>query len=180
VWSALGGELRHSRGRAWWRDGDGWSVALDDRRGCWYDHRDGIGGGVLDLLTHVRGGTPQDALRWLADFIGVTLDDRPPDRMTASEYGEAQRIKLDALYFSDAARLMAEWALDELSPTDPERAVHTALIAGLCASPEAEYRAWLKHQPESAAALVNAGRARAKRLQVALARYLVAEVLDAA
>jgi 2-oxo-4-hydroxy-4-carboxy--5-ureidoimidazoline (OHCU) decarboxylase len=70
---------------------------------------------------------------------------------------------------------MAEWALEELSTTNPARALHTALLAALRISPETEYRAWLEHKPELAAALVSAGRARAKRLQVALARYIVAE-----
>lgn len=181
VWRALGGgELRHGRGRAWWRDGDGWSVALDDRCGCWYDHRDGIGGGVLDLVVHVRGGGRQDALRWLADLIGEALDGRPPGRIFAREYAEAERIRLDALYFADVARLMAEWALETLLPTDPERAAHTALLAALRLSPEAEYRAWLKDSPTWAAALTDAGRARARRLQMALARYLLAGVANAA
>jgi hypothetical protein len=173
-----GGELRRGRGRAWWRDGDGWNVALDDRRGCWYDHRDGIGGGVLDLVVHVRGGTRQDALRWLADLTGVALDGRPPDRISAREFAEAGRIRRDALYFADAARVMAEGVLEVLSPTAPERAIHTALLIALRVSPEAEYRAWLENSPTWAAALVDAGRERAKRLQMALARYLLAKVAD--
>jgi hypothetical protein len=33
LWRALGGgELRHGRGRAFWRNGDGWSISLDDAR----------------------------------------------------------------------------------------------------------------------------------------------------
>ena len=42
VWSALGGpELRGNRGQAFWRGGDGYSVALDFEKGLWHDHRDG-------------------------------------------------------------------------------------------------------------------------------------------
>jgi hypothetical protein len=92
----------------------------------------------------------------------------------------ADRIRTEAIYFADAARVMAEWALEELSTTNPARALHTALLAALRISPETEYRAWLEHKPELAAALVSAGRARAKRLQVALARYIVAEASYAA
>jgi hypothetical protein len=40
----------------------------------WYDHAAGAGGGVLDLIMAVQGGTRQDALMWLADFLGVELD----------------------------------------------------------------------------------------------------------
>jgi hypothetical protein len=69
---------------------------------------------------------------------------------------------------------MAEWALEELPIEHPERATHTALLAALRVSPEAEYRAWLNRDPKWAAALVQAGYERAKRLQTALARWIVA------
>jgi len=39
------------------------------------DHRDGLGGGILDLIQQVRGGSRGEALRWLADMRGFTLDD---------------------------------------------------------------------------------------------------------
>src|SRR5215472_11919197 len=83
IWRALGGpQLRRAgkdryRGRGFWRNGDGWNISLDDSRGAWFDHRDAVGGGVLDLIVHVRGGSRQDALRWLADYQGTPLDDRP-------------------------------------------------------------------------------------------------------
>ena len=184
VWRALGGgPLLRSRGRAWWRDGDGWSVALDDKRGCWYDHRDNVGGGVLDLVVHVRGGTRQEALRWLADMRGVSLarETLSPEgrRVWARQRADVDRIRVEACYFADAATLLAEWALEDLQPADPQRAMHTALLSALRVSPEAEYRAWLRDNPWMAGALVHAGRARAKRLQVALARYLVVEVMNA-
>ena len=36
VWAALGGgEIRHQRGKAFWRGGDGWNVSLDFGRGLW-------------------------------------------------------------------------------------------------------------------------------------------------
>jgi hypothetical protein len=181
VWQALGGaELRHGRGPAFWRGGDGFNVALNDSKGAWFDHASGEGGGVLDLVQKVRGTTKADALRWLADLTGVAFDERPRSSMTVHAYSDAARIRHDALYFSDAARNMAEWSLEVLSTTDAERAVHTALLAALRASPETEYHDWLKHQPEWAAALVHAGRERAKRLQLALARYLATEGPNAA
>jgi hypothetical protein len=165
------------RARATWRDGDGFNVSMDDGRNVWHDFVSDEGGGVLDLVARVRGGSRVDALRWLADFAGMPLKDRalsPKDRQRwAREFAEAERTYTEATYFADAAALMAEWALEELSPDDTERAVHTALIARLRISPEAEYRAWLDRDPTWAAALVQAGRERARRLQIALARWIV-------
>jgi hypothetical protein len=62
------------RARATWRGGDGYSVALNDNENVWYDHAAGAGGGVLDLIMAAQGGTRQEALGWLADFLGVELD----------------------------------------------------------------------------------------------------------
>lgn len=81
VWRALGGDLRrtgndHHRGRAFWRDGSGWNVAIDGRRKNWRDHRDNTGGGVLALVSKLRGGSSQDARKWLAGLAGVALDVR--------------------------------------------------------------------------------------------------------
>ena len=107
--------------------------------------------------------------------------------MTREEWRAAQeaherqrREQLDGRYFAHAARVMTEQALEALSDTDPERATHTAILAALRVSPDAEYRAWLEYQPAWAAAMVHAGRARAKRLQAGLAGFLVAEVSHAA
>ena len=78
VWHALGGSpLRHARGKAFWRDGDGDNVVLDGDRGVWYDHAHGKGGGILDLIQTVHGCDRRDAVRWLADHLGIGLDDRP-------------------------------------------------------------------------------------------------------
>ena len=42
VWAALGGgPLRQRRGQAFWRDGDGYNVSLNDDKGCWHDFRYG-------------------------------------------------------------------------------------------------------------------------------------------
>jgi hypothetical protein len=56
VWRALGGpELRRGRAPAFWRSGDNpQAIAIDAEKGCWYDHRDNCGGGVLRLVQHVR------------------------------------------------------------------------------------------------------------------------------
>ena len=72
VWTALGGgPLRSNRGRAFWRDGDGLTISLDDTKGCYYDHRDNADGGILDLIQLVRGWTRSEAAEWLFDLAGV-------------------------------------------------------------------------------------------------------------
>jgi hypothetical protein len=92
VWHALGGgEIRRGRGQAFWRKGDGWSVSLNDKRGAWFDHRDGIGGGVLKLIQHVRGGSRGDALRWLADWRGIPLSNAPLSPADKRRYAQARQ-----------------------------------------------------------------------------------------
>lgn len=60
VWLALGGSpLRYGRGRAWWRDGNGYNVSVNDAKSTWYDHAADEGGGILDLVVRVHGGTEE-------------------------------------------------------------------------------------------------------------------------
>lgn len=48
VWAGLGGgDLRHNRGQAFWRDGDGYNVSVNEAKGVWCDHAHGTGGGSL-------------------------------------------------------------------------------------------------------------------------------------
>src|SRR4051812_23473863 len=35
------------------------------KRGTWHDFEAGVGGGTIDLVRHVKGGTKADALAWL-------------------------------------------------------------------------------------------------------------------
>src|SRR5712692_4627635 len=94
IYHALGGPpLRCRRGQAFWRGGDGYNVALDDRKTAFHDFARGEGGGVLDLIKLVHGGTNKDALRWLADFAGLPLDHRP---LTTSESRAYERRRAGA------------------------------------------------------------------------------------
>ncbi len=71
VWDSLGlGPLRGNRGRASWRDGAGYNVALDSGR--WFDHARGEGGGVLALVEIVLGCDRHGALDWLKANFGIT------------------------------------------------------------------------------------------------------------
>jgi hypothetical protein len=70
VWDRLGlGPLRGDRGRAAWRDGDGYNVALDSGR--WFDHARGEGGGILALVEIVLGCDLRGALDWLTANFGI-------------------------------------------------------------------------------------------------------------
>jgi hypothetical protein len=180
VFVGLGGDQpEHGRARAFWREGDNCqAVALNDSKGCWYDHRDNIGGGVLDLIRRVRGGTRADALEWLAELKGVSMDSRPlRDRTSIAATWQHRR---ESDYFVGVARIMSETALESLAPEDPSRAIYTELLAALSTSPLSEYTAWCEHQPQVAAALVRAGRSRQRRLQTALATFITSEVEGAA
>jgi hypothetical protein len=113
VWHALGGgEIRRGRGQAWWRRGDGWSVSLRDDRGAWYDHRDNIGGGVLDLIQHVRGGSRADALRWLADWYALPLDGAQLSPEERRRYAHARA------HAPDLARAASLWHGERLGELD--------------------------------------------------------------
>jgi hypothetical protein len=132
------------------------------------------------ILVHCHAGCPQAHIIAALRARGLWPERErpewtPADRARwARERAEAERIRGEAAYFADVAALMAEWALDELAPGDPERAIHTCLVMALRVSPEAEYRAWVARDPKWAATLVHAGRERDRRLQVALAHWIVA------
>lgn len=75
VWIALGGgDLRHGRGRAFWRDGDGYCISLNAAKGAWYDFRDSCGGGMLALVQHALNCETDQAIDWLQKHCG--LDER--------------------------------------------------------------------------------------------------------
>lgn len=114
IWSALGGDQpKHGRARAFYRDGDNrQAVSLNDEKGVWFDHRDNIGGGVLDLVRFVRGCDRGGALRWLADFVGVPLDDRPMTPAERRNYAQAR----------DEAEKLVAWKERMLSALRAERA----------------------------------------------------------
>src|SRR5215472_2083612 len=69
-----GGQLRRNRAQAFYRGGKGLSVSLNNLTGTWFDHAEGCGGGKLDLIARVNGGTRSDAMKWLAAELGVPLD----------------------------------------------------------------------------------------------------------
>jgi hypothetical protein len=80
------------RGVASWRaDAKGLNVSLDGSRGVWHDFVSGDRGGILCLIMRQRGCSKQDALRWLADFTGIALEDRPLTADERARFAEQSR-----------------------------------------------------------------------------------------
>jgi hypothetical protein len=169
VWAALGGgPLRHGRGRAFWREGDGYNVRLSDQKGVWYDFVSAAGGGVLDLIQHVRGGGRADALKFVAELAGLPLDSRPlsmqEKRTHAKHLHQAGNLaqqcawwvraysqeweRTKALAFENSDWDTLAWSSRELYR------VQTAVAASLMDS----FLKAFKANPEGAAGLVEAGR----------------------
>jgi hypothetical protein len=132
IWALLGGgKIRHGRGQGFYREGaDGWSVSIDNERGRWYDHRDNVGGGKLALIQHIRGGSRGEALKWLADMMGIELDGNTP--LSPERRQRYARARHDA---PELARVATLWhaerraELDELKREALERDDMPALMA---------------------------------------------------
>ena len=123
TWAALGGgPLRGKRGKAFWRDGDSYNIALDAAKGTWYDHRDGHGGGVLALVETALGCDRRDALAFLETHCG--LDPHRP--LTPQERRAQAAAPALAKRLSDFARgleILSERPLATLSSFLEENAI---------------------------------------------------------
>jgi hypothetical protein len=114
VWETLGGDRpKHGRAPAFYRNGDNpQAVSLDDRKGIWFDHRDHVGGGVLDLVQRVLGCDRGAALRWLAEFTGLPLENRILTLRERREYAQrctrAQRLAREVSDFERGLELCLE------------------------------------------------------------------------
>jgi hypothetical protein len=191
VYRELGGpELRGMRGPAFWRDGDGLNVSLEDSRGVWHDFATDEGGGILDLVVRVRGGSRQDALRWCADLAGVPMDDTPlsaADRARwAAERRELERNLPTAQYWQRAAVALTEELLNSLklalfNPGQPQPGVDeifevenrlTSLRRKDGAALVEEYRLWAKQRPGLTAGLVRVAKQREREQLRALEIYV--------
>jgi hypothetical protein len=66
-----------------WRYGRKGSLSIDIERGTWFSHEEDAGGGVLDLIRRERKCSVAEALRWIKDDLGATIEPvrdttRPP------------------------------------------------------------------------------------------------------
>jgi hypothetical protein len=187
AWALLGGgTITRGRSKAFWRDGDGLSIQLDDDRGGWYDHKDNVGGGVLDLIVHVNRGTRSDAARWLSDATGIGLDDRKPDPEARAQRLDIERnlpiariwkrfllsvldellTQLKTALFDSTQQLPG---IDEISNIErlaaDIRGADNALLVEV-------FREWWLLWPSTTEALVALGRRREQAEQRALKRFI--------
>lgn len=194
VWQALGGApLRHGhgRGQAFWRDGDGWNVSLNIAKGTWFDHRDNVGGGILDLVALILGVSKPDALRWVANLAGIQLEERslsPEDRARwARGRRQIERDLPAARWWRRAAIELAEATLVDLKSRlfdpiaeapDPNEIYAVSQFVAVLRKLDGqslveEFRTWRNRNPQLAAALVKAGGNSEDRLQCRVATWLV-------
>lgn len=166
VWRVLGGgPLRGRRGKAFWRDGDGYSVALDTAKGTWFDHRDGHGGGVLTFVETVLGCDRRTALQWLESegFIEPrTLTDEQR-REYAQRRGKASTVALDIARWRSAFTIELNEGKLAAAKADNDEAL--ARAASLCNAlengpPERVVREFIRQRasnPGDVARLIGAG-----------------------
>ncbi|MBB4017364.1 hypothetical protein GGR16_002393 [Chelatococcus caeni] len=55
------------------RWGRGGSFSVDIEKGTWFDHEEGIGGGVLDFLKREKGIDGREAVEWLNRELGASI-----------------------------------------------------------------------------------------------------------
>ncbi len=194
--AATGIEPRFTGSHTWrapatWRGGDGKdSVSGDDSRNVWRDFVSGEGGGVLDLVIQIRGGSRVDALRWLADFVGVQLDDTPLSTAERARWTR-ERAELEselpaAKLFQRAAISVCEESLDAMKEalfSGPYDAIDfdgiremTIVLARLQritgAELVTEFRSWRAAYPGTTDCMVMVARRRAQLERDALEEYL--------
>jgi hypothetical protein len=196
VWRGLGGgKLLRTRedtyrGQAWWRNGDGWNIALNATRGVWHDFVANEGGGILDLIVRVRGGNRADALQWVAALFGVSIDNTPLSPQARERWAaERREFECDlprARYWRRAAINMTEDLLTTLKralfdQTLPQsevgeirnvEAMFSLLRRADGATLIEEYRWWLAHYPGMTTAMIRAVKARVRAERKALLAYL--------
>jgi hypothetical protein len=185
VWARLGGgPLRHGRGRAFWRGGEGFNVSLDDQKNVWHDFVANEGGGVLDLVMRIRGCDRRGAYTWVAaEFTLPTSDLTPAEREAHARQRAYHHADLrNAQMFAVAAYQLADALLEDLDACDLQRGPLTRLIASLRtdAGILLEYRQWRERHPTLTRALVAAGRKHQERLEILMSNFLVGELDHAA
>jgi hypothetical protein len=157
----------------------------------WHDFVTNEGGGVLDLVVRIRGGSRQDALKCLAEFAGVQLHDdalSPADRArrAAERRAVARDLPQARLFQRGAVRLCEEVLAEtkfryfEPAQTEPNYADCRALrdLTNLLVrlkrmgddAAVTEFRWWRDRYPGLAAGIV---RSRKSREAAALRKALL-------
>lgn len=179
------------RAQATWRRGENLSVSINDSKSTWFDHAAGEGGGVLDLVSRVRGGGRRDSLRWLSEFAGVPLNDRPMSNEDGEAWVQRRReveraLPVARLWQRTAVSLGQELlyalkaSLWEPAPTMQSRPSEIARLTRQIAiwrelDSDAlvdEYQRWKNRDPKMTGAMVQAAKMRQTAECRALRRFL--------
>lgn len=131
-------------------------------------------------LVHCHAGCPQrDVIRELRSW-GLWPERRALNAAERKEWARLHQAEIEAAFFAQAARELAEECLESASDTDPSREALTGVLRGLRESPLAEHRSWIATHPRWAKLLVAAGRRNDERMRRAALRLMESlEVPDA-
>lgn len=175
LWRDLGGdELRGTRGRAFWRNGNGWNVSWNPERGLWRCHVTGEGGDAVDLVRVALNVGTGDALAWL-ERKGYR---QPSQRMSSAEIAtrrhEREAVNRQRLAVGDFKRALdaeLDRAKLEMWDSGDDAALETAasLQHRLRQSAEAVFGEMLERDGGSVEMLIRAGRADREHAEAATA-----------
>ncbi len=145
------------------------NFSINAATGQWRCHsKCNRGGGLLDFEIQLTGADFVSARNTVFSIVGRPIPE-PERRKTAEEWeaekrarAELDRLHRDSGHFARAAKLIAEAALEQLTPDLPDEAleecaVHTRLIADLREDARAVYIDWRARTPEMTEALRRAG-----------------------
>src|SRR5262245_14021956 len=123
------------------RWGNKGSLAVDERKGVWFDHETGEGGGVLDLTKREKGLTGREAIEWMRS-IGCHIEDRPHSKITKANGSkrpsspDARQELIEIYDYTDetGAQILQVGRLGYRKPDDGE------LMLGKNGKPEKTFR----------------------------------------
>ena len=172
-------KLRQTSNRQWYcgcpvHNGKDNNFTVQSTTGLWVCYSQcGRGGGIFELEMALSGNNFREAKLSVYTIIGRD-DDLPETSREDREAARADREQQqqNAFYFGEAARLMAESALEKLGQEDDERRVHTILIERLKSDPLAVYQEWQRRDSQTTAGLVYAGKKRQERLEARLWKWI--------
>jgi hypothetical protein len=173
---------------AFWRNGDGFNVAIDCERGVWHDHAHGEGGGILALVQTALGCDKPGAVAWLEQNGFIAARDPHVRRVAADARRDVARDLPGARLWRSASIDLAEENLVSLksalfnpeqpSPDGCQIRLLTGFVAALRRADDAGvvrlYREWMARCPNTTKAMVDAARRRELADRAALRRFVEA------
>lgn len=129
------------------------------------------------VLVHCFAGCAQAAVIEALRSRGLWAERREWTPEQRRDYARLRRDMTEARHWARSAAALAECVLEEIGIADLERVTMTRLVSIARRGGGdllAEFRGWREHSPELTAAMVTAGAAGERRIQVRLAA-LIAE-----